>query len=198
MISLDSIYENIIAEIIVFILSYVLVNFLPGIFKKNEHKVKNFDFLKLSIFLTSIFILNLILNISFWDNQNFTILFTLLSMVFGISSWYIYNAQCPACKKFIGAKNKIDEKKIKEYTKEIPYQPLRIIKYSNGRVKKREPWGNKKTRIEKWETKQEFYRCNFCRHEWDSGQIDNPVFREKEAHKIINTNKRDPEDPSVY
>jgi hypothetical protein len=200
MISLDNIFENIIAEVIVLGLSALLSIFLPNLFKKEEciPKEKKFDMLKVLIFLTSISVLNLILNLSFWENQKLTILFTLLSIGFGISSTYVYSNQCPLCKKFIGAKNKIDEKKIKEYTKEIPYQPLRVIKYSNGRVKKREPWGHKKTRTEKWETKQEFYRCNFCKHEWDSGQIDKPIFIEKEAHKIINTNERDPEEQDFY
>ena len=200
MISLDSIFENIIAEIIVLGLSFIISIFLPNLFKKDENvsKENNFDMLKLLIFLTSISILNLILNLSFWNNQNLTILFTLLSIGFGVSSGYIYNAQCPSCKKFIRAKRKINEKTIKEYTKNIPYQPLKVVKYSNGKVKKKEPWGSKKMRTEKWETKQEFYKCNFCNHEWDSGHIDKPTFVEKEAHKIINTNERDPEEQDFY
>lgn len=200
MITLDGISENIIVEVIIIIVSFLISKFFPTLMGKKEviNKEHNFDILKLAIFLTSISILNLILNLSFWDNQQLTILFTLLSMVFGGATVYIYNNQCPACKKFIRAKRKIDEKEIRKYTKEIPYQPLRIIKYSNGRIKKREPWRNKKTRTEKWEIKQEFYKCNFCEHEWDSGQIDKPTFIEKEAHKVINTDEKDPEEQDFY
>ncbi len=124
MISLDNILENIIAEIIVLGLSFIFSIFLPSLFKKGENisKEKNFDILKLTIFLTSISVLNLILNLSFWNNQNLTILFTLLSIGFGVLSSFIYNAQCPACKKFIRAKRKIDERKIREYTKKIQFQ----------------------------------------------------------------------------
>lgn len=200
MISLDSIYENIIAEIIVLGLSLLLSNILPILFKKEEKitKGREFDILKLAIFLTSISILNLILTMSFWNNQELTILFTLLSIGFGISSVYIYNNQCPACKKFIRAKKKIDENIIKEFSKEIPYQPMKVWKYSNGRIKKKEQFGNKKTRAEKWQTKQEFYECNYCKYQWDSGQVDTPIFIEKESHNIINTNERDPNEQDFY
>lgn len=199
MVSLDSIFENILAEVVVLGVSFLFSKFLPTLFKKEKGitKDKGFDMLKLAIFLTSISVMNLILNMSFWNNQELTVLFTLLSLGFGISSVYIYNNQCPSCKKFIGAKNKIDEDIIKEFTKEIPYQPMKIWKYSNGRIKKRKPFGKRRRRIEKWQTKQEFYNCNHCKHKWDSGHMDVPIFIEKEAHQIINTTERDPEEPSV-
>ncbi len=199
MISLNNIYENIIAEVIIGVISWVLSKFLPFLFKKEESltKHKTFDMLNISILLTSISVLNLILSISFWkDKQELTILFTLLSIAFGIASFYIYNNQCPACKKFIGVKKKIDEKTFKEFTKKIPYQPMKVWKYSNGQIKKKEPFGNKKVRIEKWQTKQEFYECSNCKHKWDSGQKDVPIFIEKEVHQVINTGERDPNEPS--
>src|SRR3989339_724933 len=140
MISFDSIYENIIAEIVVFLLSLFLSKFLPT----------------------------------------------------------LYNNQCPACKRFIKAKKRIDEKIIKEFIKEIPYQPMKVWKYSNGKIKKKEPFGDKKTRTEKWQTKQEFYECNHSKHQWDSGHVDTPVFIENESHKVISTNEKDPDEPSIY
>lgn len=200
MINLDNIYENIIAEIIVLGLSSFISIFLPNLFKKENNILKEnkFDMLKLLIFLTSISILNLILNISFWNNNQLTILFTFLSIGFGVSSFYVFNGQCPSCKRFIGVKKKIDEKIIKEFEKEIPYQPMKVWKYSNGQIKKREPFGNRKIRTEKWQTKQYFYECANCKYKWDSGQKDIPVFIEKEAHQIINTGERDPNEPTLY
>lgn len=194
MVSFNGIFENIIAELIVVAFSFLISKFFPYLISKKE-KVsvsKNFDFLKLAVFLTTISILNLILNLSFWDNNNLTILLTLLSIGFGFSTYYIYENQCPACKKFIRAKKKIDEKIIKEYEKRIPYQPLKIYKYSNGKIWKKEPFGERKNRIEKWQTKQKFYECNYCKHQWDSGQVEEPSFIEKESHKVENTGKRDP------
>ena len=198
MITLDSIFENIIAELVVSAFSLLVSIFIPKLLRKEAEDKNAFkvDPLSIAIFLSLISIINLIFNLSFWNNQNLTILFTLSSVLFGYFTYYVYENQCPSCKRFIKAKKKIDEKTLKEYTKEIPYQPQRIIKYSNGRIKKREPWGKKKIRIEKWERVQRFYECNFCQYKWDSGQIDIPIFIEKESHKVINTNEKDPEEPS--
>ena len=199
MITLDSIFENIIAELIVVILSLVIPK-IYSIYSKKENtlQVNSFDMLNAGIFLTSISILNLIINLSFWNNQKLTVLFTLLALGFGVSTGYIYNNQCPACKRFIRAKKKIDEKIIKEYTKEIQYQPMKIWKYSNGRIKKKEPSGSKKIRIEKWQTKQEFYECPHCKNKWDSCHVEVPLIIEKEVHTAINTREQDPEEPTIY
>ncbi len=200
MITLDGIYENIIVEVLIIGGSFLISKFFPTLMGKKEpiNKEHNFDILKLAIFLTSIAILNLILNLSFWNNQQLTILFTLLSMGFGIATVYIYNNQCPACKKFIGAKKIVDSKIIREFKKEIPYQPMKVWKFSNGRIKRKEPFGKKKIRTEKWQTKQEFYECNHCKTQWDSGQMNVPLVIEKESHIVINTNERDPDEPSLY
>ncbi len=198
MVTLDDIIGNALAEVLIFGLSFVLSNIFPALFEKRKVEWDKVDALKISIFLLLVSVVNLILNISFWNNQNLMILFTLLSVAFGISTVYIFENQCPYCKKFIDAKNKIGEEVEKEFTKKIPYQPMKIIKYSNGRVKKSYPFGKKKTRIEKWERKTEFYKCNYCEKEWDSGQKDHVIFVEKERHNIINTREKDPEEPSFY
>lgn len=200
MITLDNIFENVIAQIIVLGLSSLVGIFFPKLIRKEEKENDAFkvDPLSITIFLTLVFVINFVLNLSFWENQKLTIFFTLGGIVFGFGSYLIYENQCPSCKRFIKAKNKVGEDRIREYTKKIPYQPMKVIKYSNGRIKEKEPFGKKKIRTEKWESKKEFYKCNFCSHEWDSGQIEIPLFREKEEHKVIHTNEKDPEEPSFY
>lgn len=191
MINLDSIIEKILVQIIVMTLSAIPTIILPNI-KKRRISEFEFDVLKTAIFFSLISILNLILNMSFWKNQDLNVLFTLLSLLFGGISYYIYQNRCPECKKFIGAKKQIDEKIIDEFEKKIPYQPLRVYKYSNGEIKHKEPFGKKKIRIEKWKTEQKFYECNHCKHKWDSGYIKTPIFIEKESHSVIKTREKDP------
>ena len=200
MITLDSIAGNIIAEIIFSGLSYLISLFIPKLLRKQDKEKSAFkvDPLSIGIFLTLISVINLVLNISFWNNQKLTTLFALTSLLFGGLTYYIYDNQCPSCKRFIRAKNKIGEEVAKEFTKEIPYQPMKIIKYSNGRIKKSYPFGKRKVRTEKWERKTEFYKCNCCGYNWDSGQKDHPIFIEKERHDIVNTSERDPEEPTFY
>src|SRR3989304_283144 len=107
MITLDSILENIIAEIIV-----------------------------------------LILYLSFWKNSDLTVFLALVLMLLGYLIIYIYNEQCPSCKKFFKAKKRIDNTIIEKFTRDWKYQPMKITLYSNGNVWKKEPVGKEKTRTE--------------------------------------------------
>ena len=69
--------------------------------------------------------------------------------------------------------------------------------YTNGKVWKEEPDGKEKTRTEHWETRQHFFKCNYCPCLWDSGHF-NVNADEEIKHRIINTNKKDPNEPSFY
>ena len=195
MISLDSIYENVIAEVAGIVISILISKFAPNLIKKEEIKNRKFDALNVAILLASISIFNLILNISFWNIPQLTTLFTILSFVFVILVPYIYNNQCPSCKKFIGAKKRIDSKIINKFTREYKYQPMKIWLYSNGNIWKKEPVGKEKTRIENWITKQEFYECNHCRYNWDSGHIDiNLDEKSRPKPEVVKTNEKDSAD----
>lgn len=197
MISLDSIYENIIAEIIVLILSSICAILLPKLFEKEKSNIK-FDPLSVAIFIESIFVINLIINLSFWNNQKLTVLLTLFSIVFGYIIAYIYEHQCPSCKKFIKARKIIEKKTVKEFTKPFKYQQKKVLLYSNGKVWKNIPLGKEETRMENWVTKQIFYECNYCNHKWDSGHIDENLDKKTRPKPIREkTNKKDPNKQSL-
>ena len=199
MITLDSILENIIAEIVILVVSFLVYVFVPNLIRKdNAEKGKTkYDPLSIAIFIELISISNLILNLSFWNKSELTIFLTLLSMALGYLIYYIYNNQCPSCKKFIRAKKRIDDKTIKKFTRDWKYQPMRIWLYSNGEVWKKKPIGNEKTRIENWITKQEFYECNDCGYKWDSGHFDvNLDEKTRPKPEVIQTDKKDPNEPS--
>ncbi|KAB2947542.1 MAG: hypothetical protein MPEBLZ_03720 [Candidatus Methanoperedens nitroreducens] len=195
MITLDNILENIIAEIIVLILSFIAAIFLPKLIKKDkdEKPIVKYDPLSIAIFFELIIISNLILNLSFWKNSDLTVFLTLVLIVLGYLIIYIYNEQCPSCKKFIRAKKKIDDKIIRKFKRERKYQPMEITLYSNGNVWKKKPIGKEKTRTENWITKQEFYGCCYCGHKWDSGLLDvNLDEKTRPENKVIQTDKKDP------
>ena len=194
MISLDSIFENIVAEIFGIILSLLISYFGVDVLGKKK-TTKKFDTLKISIFFTLVFVFNLILNLSFWNNSQWTIFLTLGSLGGFLLSGYIYSHQCPSCKKFIHAKKKIDDKVIKEFKRAYKYQPFKVFLYSNGNIWKKEPVGRELTRDENWITKQEFYECNHCNYRWDSGLFDMNLDEETRPNpklETINTNEKDP------
>ncbi len=190
MISLDSIFENVIAELIIIISSFIISVFIPKLISKVKSKEK-IDPLSVALFLELISISNLILNLSFWNKANLTVFLTLTSMALGYLIYYIYNNQCPSCKKFIRAKSMTDDKLIKKFTREKAYQPMKEYRYSNGEFWKEEKDGKEKTRTEHYEIRHQFYKCNFCGFNWNSGQFekctDEPI-----KPRIINTNKKDP------
>lgn len=195
MITLDGIFENLIAELIVVVISFLSSRFMPPlIFGREEIETSvKYDPLKISIFLAVLSVFNLILNLSFWNNQNLMMLFTLLSLVFVALTVYIYNNQCPSCKKFINAKKRTDAKIIKKFKKSWKYQPRKIYRYTNGATWKEVPIGKEKSRDENWITRQEFYKCAFCKHEWDSGHFDvNLDEKTRPRPEIINTDKHEP------
>ena len=106
---------------------------------------------------------------------------------------YIYDKQCPSCKKFIRVKQKINDITIKEFKRDWKYQPMKILLYSNGNVWKKKPIGKEKTRTEDWITKQEFYKCSVCEHKWNSGHFDvNLDEKTRPQHEKIRTDKTDP------
>ena len=198
MITLDGILENIFAEIIVLVVSFIVSVFLPNLIRndKDEKAIVNYDPLSIAIFFESILILNLILNLSFWKNSDITTFFTLVLMLLTFLIKYIYDKQCPSCKKFIRVKQKIDDITIKEFKRDWKYQPMKILLYSNGNVWKKKPVGKEKTRTENWITKQEFYKCSFCEHKWDSGHFDvNLDEKTRPQHEKIRTDEKDPNQP---
>lgn len=195
MITLDSILENIIAEIIIIILSFIVSVFLPKVIKKDkdEKAIVKYDPLSIAIFIELISIFNLILNLSFWNKSELTVFLALVSILLGYLIFYIYNEQCPSCKKVIRAKKRIDYKTINKFTRDWKYQPMKIWLYSNGNFWKKKPVGKEKTRTENWITKQEFYKCNFCGYEWDSGHLDvNLDANTRPKPEEIKTDKKDP------
>lgn len=196
MITLDSILENIIAEVIVAIVSSIISIFIPNIIRRGLKKDKaKFDPLIVTLFLGLISISNLILNLSFWNKSELTVLFVLTSIGLGYLTFFIYSRQCPVCKKFIRAKKRIDDKIIKEFTRPYKYQPMKVSLYSNGRVWKKEPKGKEEVRNENWVTKQEFYECNYCGSKWDSGHFDvNLDEKTRPRAEEIETDKKDPND----
>lgn len=198
MITLDSILENIIAEIIIIIVSLMVSVFLPKLIRKyeDEKAIVKYDPLSIAIFIELISIFNLILNLSFWNKSELTVFLTLVSIVLGYLIYYIYDKQCPSCKKFIRAKKRIDNKIIEEFTRDWKYQPMKIWLYSNGNVWKKKPVGKEKTRTENWITKQEFYECYFCGYKWDSGHLDvNLDEKTRPKSEEIQTDKKDPNQP---
>ena len=72
---------------------------------------------------------------------------------------------------------------------------MKVYLYSNGEEWKREADGKERTRIEHWEIRQRFFKCNYCGYEWDSGHFeictDEPI-----KPRIIKTNKKDPDENS--
>lgn len=201
MISLDSIYENIIAEVIVLGISFLISKISPAILRKEESSrpKKTFDILNLGIFLTSVAIINLILNISFWNKPQLTVFLTLATIALAISTGYVYHNQCPNCKRFIKARKVVEGRIIKNFTRDYKYQPMKIWHYSNGNIWKKEPIGQEKIRTENWVTKQEFYECSHCKHTWDSGHFDvNLDEKTRPQNHHIKTDKIDPNEPSLY
>lgn len=200
MINLDNIYENIIAEIVVLGISFLISKFAPNLIHK-EKVIKNeskFDIFNIIIFFTSVSIFNLILNLSFWNKSQLTVFLTLLSVALFYLSIYIYNNQCPSCKKFIRAKKRVNNIIIKEFTRPYKYQPIKIWLYSNGEIWKKKSVGEEKTRIENWVTKQEFYECNYCKYKWDSGHFDiNLDKKTRPKPEVIHTDKNPPNDFSI-
>lgn len=197
MITLDSIIENIIVEIVVGILSFIASIFLPKIMRrdKDEKAIVKYDPLNIAIMLESFAFINFILNISFWNNSNLTVFLAFSLIILGALIIFIYNEQCPSCKKFIGAKKRIDRKDIK-FTRDWKYQPKKIWLYSNWRVWKEKPIGKEKTRTEHWVTRQDFYECNYCGYKWDSGQHDiNLDIETRPKNEIIKTREKDPNEP---
>ena len=195
MITLDTILENIIAEILISIFSFMVSTFLPKLIRKNkdEKAIVKYDPLSIAIFIELFLIFNLILNISFWHKAELNIFLVLVSIIFGYLVYYIYDKQCPSCKKFIRAKKRIDAKIIKEFTRDWKYQPMKIWLYSNGNVWKKKPVGKEKTRTENWITKQEFYECSFCGYKWDSGHFDvNLDEKTRPKPEEIQTDEDDP------
>ena len=128
MITLDSILENIIAEIIIIIVSLMVSVFLPKLIRKDKALVK-YDPLSIAIFIELISILNLILNLSFWNKSELNVFLILVSIVLGYLIYYIYDKQCPSCKKFIRAKKRIDAKTIIEFTRDwkFPFEYSQIF-----------------------------------------------------------------------
>ena len=195
MITLDSILENIIAEIIIIIVSLMVSVFIPKLIRKykDEKAIVKYDPLSIAIFIELISIFNLILNLSFWNKSELTVFLTLVSVVLGCLIFYIYDKQCPHCKKFIGVKKKVDDETIKKFTRDWKYQPMKIWLYSNGNVWKKKPVGKEKTRTENWITKQEFYECSVCGYKWDSGHFDvNLDKKTRHGPEEIQTDKKDP------
>ncbi len=195
MITLDNILENIFAEIIVLIISFIVSIFLPKLIRKDkDEKAKiKYDPLIIAIFFGLFSIFNLILNLSFWNIPNLTLFLIFVLFVLGYSIKYIYDEQCPSCKQFIKAKKKINAKTIKEFKRDWKYQPMKIWLYSNGEVWKQKPVGKEKTRTENWITKQEFYECNYCGYKWDSGHFDvNLDEKTRPKPEEIQTDKKDP------
>ena len=92
MITLDGILENIIAEIVILVVSFLAYVFVPNLIRKdNAEKVKTkYDPLSIAIFIESISISNLILNLSFWNKTELTIFLTLVFMALGCLIYYLY------------------------------------------------------------------------------------------------------------
>lgn len=194
MITLDAILENIIVEILISISSLMVSIFLPKLIRKDKKAIVKYDPLSIAIFIESFLIFNLIANISFWGKFESNTFLILVSIIFGCLTYYIYNQQCPSCKKFIRAKKRIDSKVIKEFTRDWKYQPMKIWLYSNGNVWKKKSIGNEKTRTENWIIRQDFYECSFCGYKWDSGHYDvNLDKKTRPKHEEIRTDKRDPD-----
>lgn len=202
MISLDSVLENIIAQIIVIGISFVVSKFAPKLFHKDvkESTKKEFNLLSVGIFLVLVSGVNLVLNISFWNDSNLTILLS-FALVASIGfTGYVYKNQCPSCKKLIHAKKTTDKKVIKTFTRPYPYTPMKIYYYSNGEEMKREPMGKEKKRTEHYELRQDFFECRHCNHKWDSGQyeVNLDEATRKDLHKHIKTKKKDPDGGGFY
>lgn len=194
MITLDGILENIVAELLVIVVSLIVSKLVPTLIHKDKIiKTKTkFDILSVSIFLTLVSVLNLILNLSFWNNSGLTIFLVLSSFALAYFTYYIYDNQCPSCKKLIRAKKRIDSKIIRRFTRDYKYQPMKVFLYSNGEVWKKKQIGKEKIRKENWLTKQEFYECRYCEHKWDSGQFDiNLDEKTRPKPEIVNIDKRD-------
>lgn len=199
MVTLDGIFENIIAELIIIVVSFLISVFIPNLIRgrKVEGHLTKYDPLSIVIFLELISIANLILNLSFWNNSELNILLVLVSIALGCFIYYIYYNQCPSCKNFIRAKKRIDAKIIKKFTRPYKYQPIKNLYYSNGNLWKQKPVGKEKTRIENWVTKQEFFECRYCGHNWDSGHFDvNLDEKTRPKPEKVYTDKRDPNEPS--
>jgi hypothetical protein len=198
MIDLNTIFGNVIVELIILVVSFV-ISFLQKFFsedvkikKKEISKRLKFDPLSLSIFLSIVALGNLILNISFWSIQSLTVFFTLCLIVFGYGTVHIFQNQCPACKRFIKVKN-LEKDDIKETKKKKVIQPRKIHLYSNGEVWKREPMGKPKTIYERHIKGKNFFECRVCGHKW-SEHVDDNLDKEDRTRydKVIRTNKKDP------
>ena len=188
--------ENIIAELVVSVLSLIISILVPRLMRKKGGE-KRFDPLSVALFLELVSLSNLILNLSFWNIPSLNVFLVLVSLAFGYLIYYIYVNQCPSCKRFIRAKKRIDDKTIKEFVREWRYQPMKVWLYSNGRVWKEKPVGEEKTRPERWITKQEFYECNFCGFRWDSGHFDvNLDANTRPQPETVQTDKKDPNEYS--
>lgn len=195
MVTLDSIFENVIAEILILAAAFLISKFAPNLINKGDaiKKERKFDILNIAFFLTSLSIFNLILSISFWNRPDLNMFLIFSSFVLVYVTIYIHNNQCPSCKKVLRAKKVVDKKIINEFKRPFKYRLEKIWLYSNGEMWKRKYVGKEKTRIENWITKQEFYECRHCLHKWDSGHFDVNLDEETRPQpEYIQTDKKDP------
>ena len=174
-----NIIENTISGIIVFVISSIITFIFYKIFgKRKEKDTPSEDKYKTDIppyfknpFLISLFITSLLFVLTiFFAIYSPTLYYHLYlvmgALIFVMITYWIYENQCPNCKK-IFHKKLINKETLKEEKRPYRYRDETIYYYSDGSEKERKFTGPLKTIMETIRTEKEYYECTSCHHKWD-------------------------------
>jgi len=175
----ESIIENTISGLIVFLLTSILTFIFYKLFKKKKEKdlPKDLGYKNnIYLYLKNPFLISLFVTIFLFVLTGFFLIFSntlyyymysmLIGIIFLIITYWIYENQCPNCKK-IFHKKLIKKDTLKDEKRPYRYRNETIYYYSDGSEKERKFTGPIKTIMETIRTEKEFYECTSCGYKWD-------------------------------
>jgi len=201
-----NILEGTIGSLFAFFISTIIVFIFNKFIGKRKYKDESLEsetktnfgsFFKnpflISLFITSFFVVLTFFSIVYsWTTYNYIYL-TIAASIFGIITFFIYENQCPNCKR-IFHKKLINKEILKDEKRPYYYRDLTIYLYSDGSEKERRYTGEEKIRMETWRTEKEFYECTSCHHKWDKISERNLDIDSRPEPNIVRTKIKPPND----
>ena len=200
--------QNILEGIISSLVATVISGFIVFLYSKSKGKGKlmigkshkKLDISKINAFAVFLFITSFFVVISAfgfyyeWEKFPYLIFITIL---LGFLTAFIYNNQCPKCKKIL-TKDLTKKDVLKEEERPYYYRTAKVYLYTDRTERNRE-YSEEKKRMETWRTEKEHYKCRKCHHIWAKifeRNLDEST--RPKIHKTIMTRDRNPNEVDVF
>ena len=197
--------QNILEGIISGLIATAISGFIVFLYSKSKGKNKlmvgkshkKFDISKINAFAVFLFITSFFAVISAfgfyyeWEKFPYLIFITIL---LGFLTAFIYNNQCPKCKK-IFVRNTHEPEIIKEEKRKHTHVPSTTYLYSDGTFKNRKVNNRKEKIMETVRTQRDNFSCRSCGHKWKSSAYErNLDAKNRPRSNIVRTRHKNPDD----